>query len=62
MRREGLVLVFTSRIAFNTRKFTVHVNEHAGLLFLNRKKRQRKVLFFFFSLDPGLDLRREMGT
>lgn len=56
-------MVFTSKIAFNTSSFTVNVNEHPELLFLNGKKGVKGSFWFIFYLGiPEQDLRRNMET
>lgn len=46
-------MVLTSKIVFNIGKFTVNVNEHPGLLFLNEKKRAKEDLFFLRCTRTG---------
>lgn len=69
MRRKSPVVVLTSKIVFNTRKFTVNVNDHPELLFLNGKKRAKEdffiiiiIIIILFLGIPGLHLRRGMET
>lgn len=54
--------MLTSKIVYNTGKFTMNVYEPSGLLFLNGKKKAKGEFFFFFLGLPGLDQGWHKGT
>lgn len=55
-------MVFTSKIAFNTSSFTVNVNEHPELLFLNGKRSKRKLLVYFLLRHTRAGFKKEYGN